>query len=67
MEEAHLNQLMINISEEVILVSDSSKFSKTGLAFICSFDKIDKLVTDDGITDEQINALKQHNVEIIIA
>lgn len=34
MEEAYLNQIMIDIAEEVIVVSDSTKFKKIGLAFI---------------------------------
>lgn len=67
MEEAHLNQIMIDIAEEVIVVTDSSKFKKSGLAFICGFDKINKVVTDDKIEDADLKMLKQHNIEVIIA
>jgi DeoR family transcriptional regulator of aga operon len=65
-EEAQLNQLMINLTEEVILVSDSSKFAKSGMAFICECDHIHKLITDDGIPDEHLKALEKHNVEVIV-
>ncbi|TRZ41853.1 transcriptional repressor AgaR [Robertkochia solimangrovi] len=67
MEEAYLNQIMIEISEEVILVADSSKFKKTGLAFIESLDKVDKIVTDINIDRESIFWLEKKNVEVIIA
>lgn len=67
MEEAYLNQIMIEIAEEVIVVADSSKFKKTGLAFIVGFDKIDKIITDANIEEEFVLMLEKHNVEIVIA
>lgn len=67
MEEAYLNQIMIEIAEEVILVADSSKFHKSGLAFICGFDKIDKIVTDGGISSTEIAFFEKNNIEIVIA
>ncbi|MCX2679245.1 transcriptional repressor AgaR [Galbibacter sp. EGI 63066] len=67
MEEAYLNQIMIDIAEEVIVVSDSSKFKKTGFAFISNFDKIHKLVTDDKIDPSDREMLEKNNVEVIIA
>ena len=67
MEEAYLNQIMIEVAEEVIVVADSSKFKKSGLAFICGFDKIHKIVTDSGIDPEIAEALKKKNIEVIIA
>ncbi|UNY97289.1 transcriptional repressor AgaR [Zhouia spongiae] len=66
MEEAYLNQIMIDIAEEVIVVADSSKFKRSGLAFICSFEKIDKLITDDQIEKEHLIALEKNNVEVIM-
>ncbi|MGY5846133.1 transcriptional repressor AgaR [Salegentibacter sp. HM20] len=67
MEEAYLNQLMIEIAEEVIVVADSSKFEKSGLAFICSFDKVNTIITDDGMPLAKREELRKNNVNIIIA
>ncbi|HET7361261.1 MAG TPA: transcriptional repressor AgaR [Salinimicrobium sp.] len=67
MEEAYLNQIMIDIAEEVIVVADSSKFKKSGLAFIVGFDKIHKIITDAHIEDEFVQMLEKNNVEVIIA
>ncbi|MGY5851418.1 DeoR/GlpR family DNA-binding transcription regulator [Salegentibacter sp. F14] len=67
MEEAYLNQIMIQIAEEVIVVADSSKFKKTGLAFIEGFESIHKVITDVNIEEENIKMLEKNNVEVIIA
>ncbi len=67
MEEAYLNQIMIDIAEEVIVVADSSKFKKSGLAFIADFQKIDSVVTDAHIEKETIAMLERNNVQVIIA
>lgn len=67
MEEAYLNQLMIDIADEVIIVADSSKFVKTGFAFICGFDKINKIVTDEGLPSDTLQELNKYNIEVIIA
>lgn len=67
MEEAYLNQIMIEIAEEVIVVADSTKFQKIGFAFIEGFHKIHKIITDSGIEEESLNMLRRNNVEVIIA
>lgn len=66
-EEARLNEIMIEISREVILLADSSKFKKRSFAFICSIDEIDKVITDDKILDDDKNRLLDAGVEVIIA
>lgn len=67
LEEAHLNQIMIDIAKEVILVADSSKFSKKSLALICAANHIDVLVTDDGLPSEDRLRLEESGVKVIIA
>lgn len=66
-EEAYLNQIMIDISDEVIVVADSSKFKRSGLAFISNFDKINKIITDSNISENHLRELENHNVEVILA
>ncbi len=58
---------MIDIAEEVIVVADSSKFKKSGLAFITHFHKIDKIITDVHIEKETVIMLERNNVEVVIA
>lgn len=66
-EEAHLNELMIEIANEVILLTDSSKFKKKSFAFICPVEKIDVVVTDEKITDDDRKRLEDSGVKVIIA
>lgn len=66
-EEASLNQHMIEIAKEVILVTDSSKFSRKSLAFICPPSKIDIIVTDDKIDQGIKRELIEIGIKVIIA
>lgn len=66
-EEASLNQVMIDISKEVILVADSSKLQRKSLAFICPLNKIDTVITDENISKEDVRQLQDANIEVIIA
>jgi DeoR family transcriptional regulator, aga operon transcriptional repressor len=65
-EEARLNEIMIEISKEVILLADSSKFSKRSFAFICPLSEIDKVITDNGIKADDKKRLLDANIEVII-
>lgn len=66
-EEARLNEIMIEISKEVILLADSSKFSKRSFAYICAVSEINKVITDAGISDDDRKRLQDTGVEVIIA
>ncbi len=66
-EEASLNQIMIDVAREVIVVADSSKFLRKSLAFICKLDRIDTIITDSGISAEDKKRLEDAGIKIIIA
>lgn len=66
-EEASLNQIMIEIAKEVILVADSSKFRRRSLAFICRPQKIDIVITDDRLGTEDKKWLEDQGIRLIIA
>lgn len=66
-DEAHLNQVMIEISKEVIVVADSTKFLRKSLAFICNIDRINTVVTDSGIHDEDKKILESAGIKVVIA
>ncbi|NBN03973.1 transcriptional repressor AgaR [Proteus sp. G2665] len=65
-QEASLNRLMCDISETIIAVADSTKFSKRSCHMIREFGDIDILVTDSGIPEEYVQELKDHKIEVII-
>lgn len=51
-KEAHLNRIMISMSKQLIVVTDSSKFSRRSFAFICPLEKVDVVVTDQNIQSD---------------
>ncbi len=66
LEEAHLNQIMIEISREVIVVTDSSKFQRRGFAFISAINKVNTVVTDKDISAEDVAKLESAGIKVII-
>ncbi|MBN8851558.1 MAG: DeoR family transcriptional regulator [Sphingobacteriales bacterium 50-39] len=66
-EEARLNEVMIEISKEVIVLADSTKFNKKSFAFICPLESIHKVVTDSKIHTDDKQRLQDAGIEVIIA
>lgn len=64
-EEANINQIMIQRSRKVIAVFDSSKVNKRALAFITMLDNIDSVVTDEGMDKTTRSQLKSMNIDVI--
>ena len=69
METAILKKAIIDKSSVVIAALDHSKFGKTASAPICNCNvqDIDILVTDSGVSEENIRALRKMNIELRIA
>lgn len=65
-EEAHLNRVMISISKQVIVVTDSSKFHKRSFAFIAPLSAVDVVITDAGIPPEDHKKLETAGIKVII-
>lgn len=65
--EAHLNQTMINVAEKVIVLADSTKMNIRGFGKICSLDKIDVLITDEGIDNETKVKLEEMGIDVVVA
>lgn len=64
--EACLNRLMCEISSEVIVVTDSSKFYRQSLHLIYPLNKINTVVTDDGISKDHLKALTQQGIKVLL-
>lgn len=65
-QEASLNRLMCDISEQVIAVADSTKFGIRSCHMIREFGNIDILVTDSDIPEDYLYSLREMKVEVII-
>ena len=66
-EEAHLNRAMIALAKQVVVVADSSKFSRRSLALIAPISEVDTIITDEGISEEDKQRLENAGVEVILA
>lgn len=64
---SHLNRAMIGITQEIILVTDSSKFGRRGLSLICGPEELDVLITDEGISEEMVGHFEDLGVKVIVA
>ncbi|MFV7236502.1 MULTISPECIES: DeoR/GlpR family DNA-binding transcription regulator [Flavobacterium] len=65
--EAHLNQAMIDVSEKIIVLADSTKMNIKGFGKICNLDKIDVLITDSGIDPETKTKLEEIGIYVVVA
>jgi DeoR family fructose operon transcriptional repressor len=65
MAETEVKQAMLRSAAETILVADSSKFDVTSLIQVAPLKDITKLITDDGLPVEAIQAIEAQGVEVI--
>ncbi|WP_165822416.1 DeoR/GlpR family DNA-binding transcription regulator [Paenibacillus montanisoli] len=64
--EAECKRIMMECGKEIIVVMDSSKINKVSFSFVSDFSKVDKFITDDGISDDIVTKLDQAGVEVIV-
>lgn len=60
-------QKLINQSEELIVLADSSKFKARSSLILCALERISTIVTDDSIRDEDRTMLEDAGVNLIVA
>ena len=64
--EAQLNRQMIESSQRIIVLADSTKFGKRGFGRICGIEEVDHIITDDGISDQVKKGLESHGIKVSI-
>jgi DeoR family transcriptional regulator of aga operon len=66
-EEAELNKAMMGVALKTVVLCDSSKFGRKGFGKICGLDKIDVVVTDEGVSPSMIQLLEEQGIEVLVA
>ncbi|MBR1427400.1 MAG: DeoR/GlpR transcriptional regulator [Paludibacteraceae bacterium] len=66
LEEALLNQTMIQQAGQVIAVFDSSKFNKRSFVHIAAADELDCIITDRAIPTGMLSKLRNAGIEVRI-
>lgn len=64
--DAITKRALIEVAEHVVLLADSSKFATSAMVKICSWDAIDTIVIDSGVSADQENQLVQNGLEVIV-
>jgi len=65
-ETAEVAKMMIKQSQECIVVSDSTKADKAGFATMSPISRVDKLITDSGVSETVAKNFEQAGVAVII-
>ena len=58
--------MMMNTSQQTVLLVDSSKFGKKGFSKICDVGEIDRIITDDKIPQIYLESLQEQGIEVTI-
>jgi DeoR family transcriptional regulator, aga operon transcriptional repressor len=66
-DEAHLNRQMINFSQKVIVITDSTKFGRRSFGKICGLEEVNQIITDDRIPEHYVHHLENIGIEVTIA
>ena len=67
LEEALTRKKIIELSKEVYVAADSTKFGKDVTAGIAPLDKIHYIITDHRLNTDYLNQFKEINTNLIIA
>jgi DeoR family transcriptional regulator of aga operon len=62
--EAELNAKMIAISQQVVVVADSSKFMRRNISLIARVEQLHMLITDRAAPPDAIEQLRERGVEV---
>ncbi|MCZ8522542.1 MULTISPECIES: DeoR/GlpR family DNA-binding transcription regulator [Paenibacillus] len=67
MAEAAIKRKMISCAQEVVLVTDSSKFGRSHFAKFAGLDQIHTCITDGGIPQNDIQSLQDRGITVVTA
>jgi DeoR/GlpR family transcriptional regulator of sugar metabolism len=67
MLRAEISSHIIRKSPEVFIVTDSSKFGKTGLTSICLLSDVHHIATDNGLPDPYRAEFLRSGIDLILA
>ena len=65
--EAQLNRRMIEAAAQVSVLADSSKFGHRSLSLIANYRHIRRVITDAGAHATDVEKLRSHGVEVVLA
>lgn len=64
---ARAKQRLMHQAEKIIAVADSSKFKGRGSLIVCPLERVDVVITDDGIEQDGLAMLREAQGEVLVA
>ena len=65
--QMEVKKAIMKAAEKVYVLADSSKFGGGYLSVICPTNEVDKIITDDGESKEDIQKAKELDIPLVIA
>lgn len=65
--QMEVKKAIMKAAEKVYVLADSSKFGGGYLSVICPTNEVDKIITDDGVSKEDIQKAKELDILLVIA
>jgi DeoR family transcriptional regulator of aga operon len=65
--EASLNQKFLEVAQYTVVVADHTKFGKRGFSRICGLDKIQHMITDEGVSPDTILKLEEAGIQVTVS
>ncbi len=65
-EEVMVARMMMERSNDTIIIADHSKLGKEGFMYVCDLQDINKLITDKKADPERVKEIREANVQVIL-
>ncbi|WP_237465646.1 glucitol operon DNA-binding transcriptional repressor SrlR [Vibrio stylophorae] len=65
-EAYQVSQAMCQAANQIIVVTDSSKFGRRSPNVVVPLEKIDVVITDSGIAEDDIRYLESHDIQVVL-
>lgn len=65
-QEVEIKKEITKCGRRTILVTDHKKFESSALVFVCPLSDIDLIITDKGLRDEYVKAIKDQSIELML-
>lgn len=65
--QMEVKKAIMKAAEKVYVLADSSKFGGGYLSVICPTNEVDKIITDDGVSKEDVQKAKELDIPLVIA
>lgn len=65
--QMEVKKAIMKAAEKVYVLADSGKFGGGYLSVICPTNEVDKIITDDGVSKEDIQKAKELDIPLVIA